>query len=199
MSPLFPLHIPLMPHCQCHIKVFEKRYLDMVSHCLRNQTQFVITQILQGSEIHDSNQSKQKIEFSDYGCLVTIKDFDQKDSLELLLEATQLVHIKNSVQNSDGLWQGDLEILPFDNIEIDDQTHEQLVKLYDTLKQHPYLQRQSLLPDTNNSLQILNFLCMWLPLNEEIRVKLMRADNTLMRAQSLFAALESIEQDFSGR
>ena len=187
MTPLFPLHIPLMPHCQSKIKVFEKRYLDMVSQCLRSESQFVITQILQGSEIHDPNQSTQKIEFSEYGCLVQIKDFDHKDSLELLLEATQLVHIKNPVQNTDDLWESELDVLPFENIELDEQTHEHIQKLYDTLKQHPYLQRQSLLPDTQNSLQLLNFLCMWLPLNEEIRIKLIRAENTVVS-----------EQDFSG-
>ena len=198
MTPIFPLHIPMMPHCQSKIKVFEKRYLDMVSQCLRTQSEFVITQILKGSEIHNPNQSLPKIEFSEYGCLVQIKDFDQKDSLELLLEATQLVHIKNPIQNIDGLWESELDILPFENTELDTQTLENILKLYDTLKQHPYLQRQSLLPDTQNSLQLLNFLCMWLPLNEEIRIKLIRSENTVIRAQNLFDALESIEQDFSG-
>jgi len=198
MTPLLPLHIPLMPYCQSKIKVFEKRYLDMVSQCLRSESQFVITQILTGSEIHDPSQSRQKIEFSEYGCLVQIKDFDHKDSLELLLEATQLVFIKDPVQNADGLWESELEILPFEDIKIDEHTHEHIVKLYDTLKQHPYLQRQSLLPDTQNSIQLINFLCMWLPLNEIIRIKLIRSENTVIRAQNLFDALESIEQDFSG-
>ncbi|BCD99944.1 LON peptidase substrate-binding domain-containing protein [Marinicellulosiphila megalodicopiae] len=195
MTPLFPLHIPLMPHCECKIKVFEQRYLNMISQTMRSDSTFVITQILKGSEIHQPNQS---IEFSNFGCMVKIKDFNQNDSLELLLEATQLVKIINPVQSISGLWESKINVLPFTHTEIDVATHQLLITLYDTLKQHPYLQRQSLLPDTSNSLQLLNFLCMWLPLNEEVRIKLMQANNTVLRAQCLFESLEAIEQDFSG-
>ncbi len=49
--PLFPLHSVLLPGASLTLRVFERRYLDMVRECSRNETGFGICLILQGEEV----------------------------------------------------------------------------------------------------------------------------------------------------
>ncbi|MEK6749570.1 MAG: LON peptidase substrate-binding domain-containing protein [Pseudomonadota bacterium] len=49
--PLFPLHTVLFPDGPLPLRVFEPRYLDMISDCLRKGGDFGISLIREGSEI----------------------------------------------------------------------------------------------------------------------------------------------------
>ncbi|MBS1717233.1 MAG: LON peptidase substrate-binding domain-containing protein [Armatimonadetes bacterium] len=49
--PLFPLHAVLFPHSQMHLHVFERRYREMIRHCLEYDTPFGIVLIRSGSEV----------------------------------------------------------------------------------------------------------------------------------------------------
>ena len=51
--PVFPLNSPLLPACKMPLQIFEKRYLDMVSQCLRTQTPFVVALLQPGAERHE--------------------------------------------------------------------------------------------------------------------------------------------------
>ena len=48
--PLFPLHTVLLPGAALGLRLFERRYLDMVSDCGRNGRGFGICLILEGDE-----------------------------------------------------------------------------------------------------------------------------------------------------
>jgi Lon protease-like protein len=49
--PLFPLHAVLLPGAPLGLRVFERRYLDLVAECGRAGTGFGICLILQGEEV----------------------------------------------------------------------------------------------------------------------------------------------------
>lgn len=49
--PLLPLHAVLLPGGRLSLKVFEARYVDMISACLRNQQPFGICLIRSGREV----------------------------------------------------------------------------------------------------------------------------------------------------
>lgn len=49
--PLFPLHSALLPGAALGLRVFERRYLDMLRECSRNGTPFGICLILEGEEV----------------------------------------------------------------------------------------------------------------------------------------------------
>ena len=49
--PLFPLGTVLFPGGPLHLRIFEPRYLDMVSRCLREQSRFGVVAIKEGSEV----------------------------------------------------------------------------------------------------------------------------------------------------
>lgn len=49
--PLFPLHAVLFPGGTLPLRIFEPRYLDMVSDCMKNQKGFGVCLIREGSEV----------------------------------------------------------------------------------------------------------------------------------------------------
>ena len=49
--PLFPLHTVLLPGAPLGLRVFERRYLDLVAACGRNGRGFGICMILEGEEV----------------------------------------------------------------------------------------------------------------------------------------------------
>jgi Lon protease-like protein len=48
--PLFPLHAVLLPSARMQLRIFEPRYLDLVSNCARNSGGFGICAIVEGTE-----------------------------------------------------------------------------------------------------------------------------------------------------
>ena len=48
--PLFPLHVVLVPGAALDLRIFERRYLDMVGECGRNGGGFGVCLILEGDE-----------------------------------------------------------------------------------------------------------------------------------------------------
>lgn len=55
--PLFPLHTVLFPGGPLPLRVFEARYLDMISSCLKGDCGFGVTRIRQGREVGEAAAS----------------------------------------------------------------------------------------------------------------------------------------------
>ena len=71
--PLFPLSTVLFPSGVLPLRIFEPRYLSMVSDCMRNESEFGVVLITQGRE------AGQPAQFHHTGTLARIIDFDQLD------------------------------------------------------------------------------------------------------------------------
>lgn len=52
--PLFPLHTVLFPESPLPLKIFEPRYTDMISDCLKNDKRFGVCLIREGNEIGEA-------------------------------------------------------------------------------------------------------------------------------------------------
>lgn len=52
--PLFPLHAVLFPGGPLPLRIFEPRYVEMVSHCLRTDTGFGVSLIREGHEVGEA-------------------------------------------------------------------------------------------------------------------------------------------------
>lgn len=48
--PLFPLNAVLFPGCRLDLQIFEARYLDMISRCMKQGTGFGVVTIGEGRE-----------------------------------------------------------------------------------------------------------------------------------------------------
>jgi hypothetical protein len=97
--PLFPLHTVLFPGGPLRLRIFEPRYLDMVSRCMREDSGFGVALIVAGSEAGGSAQTVE------IGTLARIVDFEQLEDGLLGITARgerrfRIVHVH---QESDGL------------------------------------------------------------------------------------------------
>ena len=49
--PLFPLRVVIFPGGRLDLQIFERRYLDLISHCLKSNTGFGVCLLKSGEEV----------------------------------------------------------------------------------------------------------------------------------------------------
>lgn len=110
-SAIFPLHAVLFPRARLQLQIFEPRYVDMVKHCINQETGFVISYIEAGEEVLQRDRSAV---FSDIGCYAQIVDWQRLDNglLGIEIEGHNVVSIERFEQHLDGLYTGHLDCWP---------------------------------------------------------------------------------------
>jgi hypothetical protein len=100
---LFPLQSVLFPGAQLQLRVFEARYLDLVSRCLREQQPFGAICLRQGSEVRGDDDA---VLLESTGVLAQLEEVDaeQAGMLRVRCLGTQRFEIDEPVQQPDGLW-----------------------------------------------------------------------------------------------
>jgi Lon protease-like protein len=100
--PLFPLQSVLFPGAQLNLKVFEARYLDLVSRCLRDQQPFGAICLRQGSELRGG----EPVQLETTGVLAQLEDVDAEQTgvLRVRCRGGQRFEIAEPTQQDDGLW-----------------------------------------------------------------------------------------------
>jgi uncharacterized protein len=110
---LFPLKSVLFPGALLQLKVFEARYLDLVSRCLRQGEPFGVVCIEAGAEVG----GKEQRQFAAAGTLAHVDEVDA-DGPNLLRvrcrggERFEFVGVAR--QQPDGLWMAEVRLLPGD-------------------------------------------------------------------------------------
>jgi Lon protease-like protein len=102
--PLFPLQTVLFPGALLSLKVFEARYLDLVSECLRESHPFGVVCLKQGSE---AGRSAVGVRLESVGTLARIDEVDAQTSgiLHLRCSGTRRFRIvEPPTQRENGLW-----------------------------------------------------------------------------------------------
>lgn len=100
---LFPLSTIVFPGGILPLRIFEPRYLDMVSHCMRDNEDFVVCVA----------RPAQRGEFAEpraMGTRVSIVDFDRlpDGALGITVHGRTRVAIEETRQTPNGLWWGDV-------------------------------------------------------------------------------------------
>ena len=102
--PLFPLRSVLFPGAQLGLKVFEARYLDLISECLRTQSPFGVICLKQGAEAGDATRS---VQIENVGVLARLDEVDAEQAGILRVRCTGLERfrlIAPPQQRDNGLW-----------------------------------------------------------------------------------------------
>jgi len=139
-TPLFPLKTVLFPGGVLPLRIFEPRYLDMVSHCLKTDSPFGVVAITDGEEAGSVT------EFAGLGTLARIVDFDQLDDglLGITCRGEERFNVLDYQLQDDGLLRAKIEPLPAEPGQQIDTSHSDLVRfLRDLLAQEsvrPYRQ-----------------------------------------------------------
>jgi Lon protease-like protein len=104
--PLFPLNTVLFPGGPLPLRIFEPRYLDMISQCLKDDSDFGVILILSGSEIGDAK-------LASVGTLGRIIDWYQGSDGILGVTAMGVRRYRIDAVNrqENGLYLGDVEFV----------------------------------------------------------------------------------------
>jgi Lon protease-like protein len=188
--PLFPLSAVLFPQGLLALRVFEVRYLDMVSKCRKTGAPFGVVSLTQGNEVRQAGSGPEA--FSQVGTLATILDVEQPQPGLLLLRATgaQRFRITSSDQLKHGLWVADVEgLAPDMAVPIPDDlkpTADALERLIQSLQlKADQPGPMPLLPPwkLEDCGWVANRWCELLPLPVALKQRLMELDNPLVRLE----------------
>lgn len=102
--PLFPLRAVLFPGALLGLKVFEARYLDLITECLRTRSPFGVVCLKQGFEAGDLSGA---VQLEDVGVLARLDDVDAEQAGILRVRCTGLSRFRLTAppqQRDNGLW-----------------------------------------------------------------------------------------------
>ncbi len=106
--PLFPLNTVLFPGGPLPLRIFEARYVDMVSRCVRDNLSFGVLLIQDGEEAGGAASTVE------IGTLARIVDFYQGSDglLGVTALGTHRFRLLSAERQDDGLNVGEIELLP---------------------------------------------------------------------------------------
>ncbi|WP_332827390.1 LON peptidase substrate-binding domain-containing protein [Ramlibacter sp.] len=187
--PLFPLSAVLFPDGLLSLRVFEVRYLDMISKCRKTGAPFGVVSLTQGSEVRQPGSTEA---FAQVGTLATLHDVESPQPGLMLVRATgaQRFRITASDQLKHGLWVADVERLPADMaVPVPDDlrpTADALQRLIQSLqlKANPPGPMPLMPPwKLDDCGWVANRWCELLPLPVALKQRLMELDNPLVRLE----------------
>jgi len=192
--PLFPLGTVLFPGGVLPLRIFEVRYLDMVGKCRKADAPFGVVSLTSGSEVRKPGGDAES--FAAVGTLAVIREFESPQSGLLQIECvgTQRFRVRSTELQKHGLWVAEVEaVLDDAAVEIPDDlqhTATALRRLVDTLEARrraqggeavrlpigqPYL--------FNDCGWVANRWCELVPMQLELRQRLMELESPLMRLE----------------
>lgn len=184
--PLFPLDTVLFPGGILPLRIFETRYLDMVSACLRADSGFGVVTIHEGTEA-----GSQPVTIHPVGTLARIVDFDQLDDglLGITCLGVQRLRVVGHRVQPDQLLLGQARWLPDDPILPPLHSHEPLVRtLRDLLGREELVSyTRFLIPSWEDAAWVGNRLAEILPLPLGIRQALLEMTEPRQRLDILLA------------
>ena len=103
--PLFPLHTVLVPGAALDLRIFERRYLDMIRDCGRNGSGFGVCLILDGNEAGAAASP------AAFGTEALVEDFDTtaEGLLSLRVRGRRRFHVLRTRVRDTGLVVADIE------------------------------------------------------------------------------------------
>ena len=181
---LFPLQSVLFPDGLLGLKIFETRYLDLISRCMRGSQGFGVVALRSGSEVR--LPGSEPVDLEPVGVLAEILEVDSPGSgiLHVRCRGTTRFAAHTVAQQADGLWTAQAEWLPVDPVvapgEALQACAQALVTAIDTLHAQgarPFLEPMRF----DDAGWVANRWCEILPIPTEAKHRLMVLDEPLIR------------------
>jgi len=184
--PLFPLGTVLFQGGRLPLQIFEPRYLDLVSRCMREGSNFGVTLIRRGSDVRSGRGDSQPDIF-EVGTEARIVDFNQLSSgrLGIVVEGLRKFRIHDTWEQSDLLLIGEVTFLPEEPKSTVAEVHRGLVDLLGELMLHPEVQKLALDIDLEDARSVGWRLSELMPIEPEIKQSLLQMQYPRERLQEL--------------
>lgn len=192
--PLFPLNTVLFPGCILDLQIFEARYLDMVSACMRRGQGFGVVTLLDGQEVGEAARR-----FSALGCEALIRDFQQRPNglLGIRVEGGRRFRVGEVGVQPDQLtlaevtWLGEVEDAPLL------AEHADLAALLGALAEHPLVAGLKMGGVVGGQQALANQLAYLLPFGTEQKLRLLQLDTPLHRLEQIQLLLDQLQGEMT--
>lgn len=182
--PLFPLHAVLLPGAGIALRVFERRYLDLVRDCGRQSAGFGVCLILEGREVGKPATP------AAFGTEARIEDFDlgADGVLVLRLRGARRFHVERTRVRDNGLVVGDVRWCEPDSDDELRPEHSLLATLLERLVEQAGPQYAAATPAQLDQAAWVGWrLAELLPLTETQRLSLLQQDDPHKRLDLLLS------------
>lgn len=196
--PLFPLSVVLLPRGRIALQVFEQRYLDLVSQCLKTDTGFGVVWLTRGSEVITASKarsgSRHSNRLADIGTYAKIVDWDTLPNglLGITVEGEKKFQLLACEQQANQLytarvkWLDAEPIVPLDN---------QALELHGLLLQllaHPVVERLNISASVEDVSHLTFLLTQLMPIDEAAKFELLAHNDAASRLEHLVALLSRL-------
>lgn len=186
--PLFPLNTVLYPDGPLPLRIFEARYIDMISECLRKDTGFGIGLIKSGEEVGKAAQAHE------YGTLARIADWHTRHDglLGITAVGEQRYRILSTTVRDNQLQEAVVEMIPNEAFT---ELPEEYIPIADFLrqlvKQVPHL-FQAIKISYDDARWVGCRLCELLPIPMEQKLHLLQLTEPIQRLERLRVLMEKL-------
>ncbi|WP_422504898.1 LON peptidase substrate-binding domain-containing protein [Stenotrophomonas sp. GZD-301] len=180
--PLFPLQAVLLPGAALGLRVFERRYLDMLRDCGRQDSTFGVCLILDGDEVGGPAVP------AAYGVEARIEDFDvgADGVLVLRLRGQRRFHVLRTRVRDNGLVLADVQWSPPDHDDELRPEHALLATVLEHIIEQAGAAFAPVHPGQLDQAAWVGWrLAELLPLQEPQRLQLLQQDDPHQRLQDL--------------
>ncbi|MDX9665426.1 LON peptidase substrate-binding domain-containing protein [Pseudomonas sp. P5_152] len=187
---LFPLNTVLFPGCFLDLQIFEARYLDMISRCMKQGAGFGVVCILEGEEVGLAPQG-----YALVGCEARITDFKQQDNglLGIRVQGARRFNVLRSEVQRDQLTVAEVEWLD----ELPEQPLQEedadLMALLKALAEHPMVEALNMGTEAAGQQSLANQLAYLLPFSELDKIGLLQVDDPQQRLDAIQALLDELQ------
>ncbi|WPC04550.1 LON peptidase substrate-binding domain-containing protein [Pseudomonas benzenivorans] len=188
--PLFPLNTVLFPGCLLDLQIFEARYLDMISRCMKRGEGFGVVCIVEGEEVGEAASR-----FAAIGCEALIRDFQQRPNglLGIRVEGGRRFRVQRAQVLPDQLTLAEVDWLEDDPQRPLLAEHADLAALLGALAEHPLVEGLGMGGAVGDQAALANQLAYLLPLAAEQKLQVLALDEPQARLQLLQAALAQLQ------
>ena len=188
--PLFPLNTVLFPGCMLDLQIFEARYLDMISRCMKQGEGFGVVCILEGTEVGAAAGL-----FAAIGCEALIRDFQQLPNglLGIRVEGGRRFRVQRAQVLPDQLTLAEVEWLEEASEQPLRDEHADLAALLGALSAHPMVAALGMPSVPAGQEALANQLAYLLPLDSEQKLQLLDTPSADLRLELLQQLLELLQ------
>ena len=194
--PLFPLDTVLFPGCTLDLQIFEARYLDMVSGCLKAGHGFGVVRIIEGSEV-----GMAAAEYALTGCEALIRDWQQRPNglLGIRVEGGRRFDVISAEVQRDQLTVGEVSWREeCDDLPLGDE-HADLAVLLEALARHPLVESLGMGRPAQGQRSLAHQLAYLLPFRVDQKLDLLQLDEPQLQLQRIQRWLEQLQGEASER
>jgi Lon protease-like protein len=191
--PLFPLRTVLFPGGPLPLRIFESRYIDMISHCMKLDSPFGVVLIREGQE--DGLATTY-----DVGTLANITDWYQGSDglLGVTAAGGQRFRLLSGRQQADGLNIGKIEVIAAEPDMVLPDEYASLKKILESVLDDLGRLYESLERRFDDAVWVTYRLIEILPIDLEQKQQFLESNDTLARLKLIDELLNTVRGPATG-